>query len=70
MMLLSETWHYNRHAKPDKYKAYPNNDMYQWYITVNGKKQSKMPPFSHLSEQDLKDLIAYLSTLKNWKNFK
>ena len=67
---LNPNRHYNRHANPDKFRAYPNNDMYQWYMTVNGKKQSKMPPFSHLSEQDLKDLIAYLSTLKNWKNFK
>ncbi|SNZ08995.1 complex iron-sulfur molybdoenzyme family reductase subunit gamma [Persephonella hydrogeniphila] len=67
---LNPNRHYNKHAKPDKFKAYPNNDMYQWYIEVNGKKQSKMPPFSHLSEQDLKDLIAYLSTLRNWKNFK
>ncbi len=67
---LNPNRHYNKYAKPDKFKAYPNNDMYQWYMVVNGKKQSKMPPFSHLSEQDLKDLIAYLSTLKSWKNFK
>ncbi|WP_457626598.1 ethylbenzene dehydrogenase-related protein [Persephonella sp.] len=67
---LNPNRHYNKHAKPDRFKAYPNNDMYQWYIEVNGKKQSKMPPFSHLSEQDLKDLIAYLSTLRSWKNFK
>ncbi|WP_456383180.1 ethylbenzene dehydrogenase-related protein [Persephonella sp.] len=67
---LNPNRHYNKYAKPDQYKAYPNNDMYQWYITVDGKKQSKMPPFAHLSEQDLKDLIAYLSTLRSWKNFK
>ena len=67
---LNPNRHYDKNQKPDKFKAYPNNNMYQWYMVVNGKKQSKMPPFSHLSEQDLKDLIAYLSTLKNWKNFK
>lgn len=67
---LNPNRHYNKYAKPDKFKAYPNNDMYQWYILTNGKRQSKMPAFSHLSEQDLKDLIAYLSTLKNWRNFK
>ncbi|NPA13342.1 MAG: c-type cytochrome [Aquificae bacterium] len=61
--------HYNKYAKPDKFNAYPNNDMYQWYIVVNGKKQSKMPPFA-LNEKDLKDLVSYLSTLKDWKNFK
>ena len=67
---LNPNRHYNRYGKPDKFNAYPNNDMYQWYISLNGKKQSKMPSFSHLSEQDLKDLISYLSTLRNWKNFK
>ena len=62
--------HYNKNAKPDKFKAYPNNDMYTWYMNINGQKQSKMPPFSHLSEQDIKDIIAFLKTLVDWKNFK
>ena len=62
--------HYNKSAKPDKFKAYPNNDMYAWYINLNGKKQSKMPPFAHLKEQDVKDIIAFLKTLVDWKNFK
>jgi len=62
--------HYNKSAKPDKFRAYPNNDMYKWYIEVNGKKQSKMPPYAHLKEQDLKDIIAFLKTLNDWKNFK
>ncbi|WP_456401081.1 ethylbenzene dehydrogenase-related protein [Persephonella sp.] len=60
--------HYNKSAEPDKFKAYPNNDMFQWYITIDGKKQSKMPPFDYLSEEDLNDLIAYLKTLRSWKN--
>jgi complex iron-sulfur molybdoenzyme family reductase subunit gamma len=62
--------HYNKSAKPDKFRAYPNNDTYQWYIVVNGKKQSKMPPYGHLSEQDIKDLVSFLKTLNDWKNFK
>ncbi len=62
--------HYNKSAKPDKFRAYPNNDMYKWYIEINGKKQSKMPPYAHLSEQDVKDIIAFLKTLNDWKNFK
>ncbi|WP_457640309.1 ethylbenzene dehydrogenase-related protein [Persephonella sp.] len=67
---LNPNRHYNKYEKPDRFNAYPNNDMYQWYINVNGKKQSKMPSFKHLSEQDINDIISYLSTLKSWKNFK
>ncbi len=63
----------NRHymkSNPDRFKAYPNNSMYEWYIKTDGKKQSKMPTFAHLKEQDINDLVAYLKTLVNWKNFK
>ncbi|NPA51620.1 MAG: c-type cytochrome [Aquificae bacterium] len=68
---LNPNRHYNKFAQPDKNGAYPNNDMYTWYIkTPDGKIQSKMPSFSHLSEQDIKDIIAYLKTLRNWRNFK
>ncbi len=67
---LNVNRHYNKNAKPDKFNAYPNNDMYTWYININGKKQSKMPPFTHLKEQDVKDIIAFLKTLVDWKNFK
>ena len=67
---LNPNRHYNKSAKPDKFKAYPNNDMYTWYMNINGKKQSKMPPFTHLKEQDVKDIIAFLKTLVDWKNFK
>jgi len=67
---LNPNRHYNKYSQPDKFNAYPNNEMYQWYMVTDGKKQSKMPPFQHLSEEDLKDLIAYLSTLTSWKNFK
>jgi complex iron-sulfur molybdoenzyme family reductase subunit gamma len=62
--------HYNKGAQPDKFRAYPNNDMYQWYIMIDGKRQSKMPPFDYLSQKDLNDIVAYLKTLKSWKNFK
>ena len=67
---LNPNRHYNKGAKPDKFKAYPNNDMYTWYMNINGQKQSKMPPFTHLKEQDIKDIIAFLKTLVDWKNFK
>jgi len=67
---LNPNRHYNKSAQPDKFRAYPNNDMFTWYINVNGKKQSKMPPFSHLKEQDINDLVAFLKTLIDWKNFK
>ncbi len=63
----------NRHymkTNPDRFKAYPNNSMYEWYIKADGKKQSKMPTFAHLKEQDINDLVAYLKTLVDWKNFK
>ncbi|WP_457644088.1 ethylbenzene dehydrogenase-related protein [Persephonella sp.] len=62
--------HYNRNAQPDEYGAYPNNDMYQWYIMLDGEKQSKMPPFDYLSQQDLNDIVAYLKTLRSWKKNK
>ncbi len=68
---LNPNRHYNKYAQPDKFKAYPNNDMYTWYtVGPDGKKVSKMPPFAHLSEKDINDIVAYLKTLRNWKNFK
>ena len=63
----------NRHymkSNPDRFKAYPNNSLYEWYIKTDGKKQSKMPTFAHLSEKDINDIVAYLKTLVDWKNFK
>lgn len=57
--------HYNKAAERDKIGAYPNNDMYTWYIKDDkGNLQSKMPPYSHLSEKDMADMVAYLKTLK------
>lgn len=57
--------HYNKSAEKDKNGAYPNNDMYTWYLKgEKGKLQSKMPPYSHLSQQDINDIVAYLKTLK------
>ncbi|RMA96152.1 c-type cytochrome [Hydrogenothermus marinus] len=68
---LNPNRHYNKFAKPDKFNAYPNNDMYTWYtVGPDGKKMSKMPPYSHLSEKDINDIVAYLKSLRNWKNFK
>ncbi len=68
---LNPNRHYNKFAKPDKFKAYPNNDMYTWYVVnPDGTISSKMPPFSHLPEKDIKDIVAYLKTLRDWKNFK
>ncbi len=68
---LNPNRHYNKFVKPDKFKAYPNNDMYTWYVVnPDGTISSKMPPFSHLPEKDIKDIVAYLKTLRDWKNFK
>ncbi|HIE59022.1 MAG TPA: c-type cytochrome [Persephonella sp.] len=68
---LNPNRHYNKFANPDKFGAYPNNDMFTWYtVNPDGTKSSKMPPYAHLSEKDLKDIVAYLKTLRNWKNFK
>ncbi len=68
---LNPNRHYNKFAKPDKFNAYPNNSMYSWYVVnPDGTISSKMPPFSHLSEKDIKDIVAYLKTLRDWKNFK
>lgn len=41
--------------------AHPN---FQWYTVDKGVRSSTMPPFSHLDEKSLKDLVAYLKTLK------
>jgi complex iron-sulfur molybdoenzyme family reductase subunit gamma len=35
-----------------------------WYNVENGKRVSTMPSFSWMGEKDMKDLIAYLKTLK------
>ncbi len=57
--------HYNKSAEKDKNGSYPNNDMYTWYMKDNkGNITSKMPPYPHLSDQDLKDIVAYLRTLR------
>lgn len=41
--------------------AHPN---FPWYSVDKGVRSSTMPPFSHLDEKSLKDLVAYLKTLK------
>jgi len=41
--------------------AHPN---FPWYTVEKGVRSSTMPSFSHLDEKSLKDLVAYLKTLK------
>lgn len=41
--------------------AHPN---FPWYTVDKGVRSSTMPPFSHLDVKSLKDLVAYLKTLK------
>ena len=41
--------------------AHPN---FPWYTVDKGVRSSTMPPFGHLDEKSLKDLVAYLKTLK------
>jgi complex iron-sulfur molybdoenzyme family reductase subunit gamma len=58
----------NRHydaSKKDALGAHPNNAAYTWSVKdADGKPMSKMPPFAHLSPEDLGNLVAYLKTLK------
>lgn len=37
---------------------------FPWYSVDKGVRSSTMPPFAHLDEKSLKDLVAYLKTLK------
>lgn len=37
---------------------------FPWYTVEKGVRSSTMPPFGHLDEKSLKDLVAYLKTLK------
>ncbi len=68
---LNQNRHYNKAGERDVNGAYPNNDMFTWYIVnPDGTISSKMPPFNFLSEEDIKDIVAYLKTLRTWKNFK
>lgn len=41
--------------------AHPN---FPWYSVDKGVRTSTMPPYEHLDEKSLNDLIAYLKTLK------
>lgn len=57
--------HYDRSQPADKNGAYPNNEIYSWYTKdEKGNKNSKMPPYSHLSEKDVDDIVSYLKTLR------
>jgi DMSO reductase family type II enzyme heme b subunit len=54
--------HYAEFAEPDANRAYPNNEMYLWYVDLpGGKKLSRMPALN-LPEKDVTDLVAYLRT--------
>lgn len=57
--------HYDKSQSPDKNGAYPNNEMYSWYTKdAKGNKTSKMPPYNFLAEQDVKDIVEYLKSLR------
>jgi complex iron-sulfur molybdoenzyme family reductase subunit gamma len=43
---------------PNAHPAFP------WYTVEKGVRSSTMPPFAHLDEQSLKDLVAFMKTLK------
>lgn len=55
--------HYNPLGTKDRFGAYPNNELYTWYVDNQGKRISKMPSFSFLSPEQLNDLVVYLMTL-------
>ena len=45
---------YNRNAHP----------AYMWYTVMDGKRESTMPPFNYLSEEEITDLVAFFKTMK------
>lgn len=56
--------HYTKAGGRDHRGGYPINPMYQWYTkTEAGDYRSKMPQYSHLSESDVHDIVAYLKSL-------
>lgn len=56
--------HYARYGTPDAYGAYPNNESFKWYsMDTNGKKLSKMPPFAHLTPEDVANIVGYLQSM-------
>lgn len=56
--------HYNKAENPDKYRAYPANDIYRWYfVDEKGVRISKMPSFKSMDEKDIQNVVAYLKTL-------
>lgn len=55
--------HYDPSTKPDAYRAYPNNELYRWFmVNAKGGRTSKMPNFG-LPPQDVADIVSYLKTL-------
>lgn len=61
--VLNLNRHYDKSKAPDKFGAYPNNMVYQWFSPgPNGTRVSRMPPFV-FPPQQLADIMAYLKTL-------
>lgn len=61
---LQPNRHYDKSQPQDKFKAYPNNEVYKWYMADDkGNKTSKMPNFDFLSSQDVANIVSYLKTL-------
>jgi len=65
--------HYDPKGKKSARGAYPKNTAFTWYSggakpgDKGGKatpRTSKMPPFAHLADEDLNDIVAYLKSLK------
>jgi complex iron-sulfur molybdoenzyme family reductase subunit gamma len=53
--------HYDTAGEKDANGAYPNSAFYSWFVVdPSGKKVSKMPVFTHFSDEDVKNLVAYL----------
>lgn len=59
---LQPNAHVNRAAAPDPTGAYPNQDLSWFLVQEDGKRVSKMPPFSFPPAQ-LADIVAFLQTL-------
>ena len=65
---LNPNRHYQKSAEPDRFGAYPNNPTLTWYaVDGAGKKISKMPPMPQLTDDDIKNVVAYLRSFNPGK---
>lgn len=56
--------HYSPGAPRDPNGAAPNADAYRWSsVGADGKRVSKMPPFTQFTPEQVADLVAFLKTL-------